>query len=422
MKITITTLGTRGDVEPCIALGNGLQSSGHEVRIAAPVKFENLVRERGVGFFPIKNGLRQMFEAEPGRDRLQEELNPIRLLYRRKEVVEPIINEVFSDLWSASRNTDVMLYTVLALPAYYIAKDMGIPAFPACFQPLSRTRTFPSVFSPALFSNIEILNRASHLLTEQGLWWFYRSAFSRWRKKAGLSALPYWGHFRELNGQNNPVFNGYSPLVVPKPDDWGGRKHVTGYWFLDPPSNWRPDPVLVDFIKNGKPPICIGFGSMNDNRVEETVKISIEALKKTNNRGVFLSGQSDINREELPQSDDIFVVEKVPHSWLFPKVSAVIHHGGAGTTAAAIKAGVPSIIIPFFFDQLFWGRRLADLEVGPQPLPRKRLSVESLASAINETVNNKKYRNRIQKLSDQVRAEDGVKNAVNAFHHELSSL
>jgi len=363
-----------------------------------------------------------MFEAEAGRDRLQEELNPIRLLYRRKTVIEPIVNRVFSDLWSAGQDTDMLLYTPLALPAYYIAKDMGIPAFPACFQPLSRTRKFPSIFFPPFFSNMGSFNRVSHLLTEQFYWWFFRSAFARWRKKAGLSAVPYWGDFMAINGQKSPVFNGYSPIVAPKPPDWGERKHVTGYWFLGPPSNWRPGPKLVDFLNSGKPPVCIGFGSMNDNRVEKTVIISIEALKKSNNRGIFLSGQSDLNQGELPHSDEIFVAKNVPHSWLFPKVSAVIHHGGAGTTAAAIKAGIPSIIIPFFFDQLFWGQRLAALEVGPQPLSQKKVSAETLASAINETVNNENFMHRIQILSGQVQAEEGVKNAVKSFHHELSRL
>lgn len=420
MKITIITLGTRGDVQPCIAVGRGLQACGHEVRIAAPYNFGSSVLEWGLNFFPIRNGFREIYEKEPGGNRLREELNPFRLLCRRKVGVEPIVNRIFSDLWTACQNSEAILYTSLALPVHYIAKDLGIPAFAACFQPLSRTCTFPSLFFPPYFSNVGALNRASHLLVEQAIWHFFRSFLGRWRKKSGLSPVPFWGHFNRFYDQNNPVLNGYSPLVAPKPPDWGDRMHITGYWFLESPSGWTPCPKLVDFLESGEPPVCVGFGSMNDNRVAERVRISIEALRKTGKRGIFLVGNSDMSRKEILIHNDIFVVGEVPHSWLFSRVSTVIHHGGAGTTAAAIRAGVPSIIVPFFFDQGFWGRRLSNLGVGPKPLVKKGLSVDTLAATVRDTVKNDEYLQRLQTLSAQIRAENGVQNAVDVFHHELS--
>ncbi len=423
MKITIATLGTRGDVQPCIAVGLGLQASGHEVKIAVPVDYKDLVLEKGLGFFPIRNSFRQIFEREPGGSRLKEELSPIRMLCQRRSVVEPVVDQIFSDLWSSCQGADVVLYSILALPAYYFAKDLDLPAFPICMQPLSRTRAFPSVlFSPNSL-NMEFINKASYILAEQSLWGFIRPYFVRWRKKLGLSSVPFWGHFKQFNGENNPIFNGYSPLVVPKPSDWGNRMYVTGYWFLDDSSgDWRPPPELLDFLESGPPPVCFGFGSMNDNRVENRIRLSIEALKKTKTRGIFLTGKSDLNREELSLNDDIFVSSEIPHSWLFPRVSAIIHHGGAGTTAAAIRAGIPSIIIPFFFDQLFWGRQLRDLGVGPKPIDRKRLSVETLSLALQETLSNYGFQGRLQTLSSQVKAENGVQVAVDNFHQELARI
>ncbi len=393
------------------------------MKLAAPADYEDLVQNWGLEFSPIKNGFRQIFEMEPGTKRMKGELNPVRLLYQRKSDMEPVVNQILSDLWAAGENTDVILYTVLALPAYYIARDYGIPAFPICFQPLSRTQSFPNVLFSSPFSNLGFVNRASYILAEQALWRLFRSFMVQWRKKSGLTPIPFWGHFKQFYDQNNPVFNGYSPQVAPKPDDWGDRMHVTGYWFLDDTlSRWSPDPRLTDFIKSGPPPVCIGFGSMNDNRVKDRVKTSIMALKKAGKRGIFLAGKSDLKPKELPLNNEIFVTAEVPHSWLFPKVSAVIHHGGAGTTAAAIRAGVPSIIVPFFFDQLFWGKRLEALEVGPGPITKQQLSVETLANAIKGTVGNKDYLKNLKRLSIQVRAENGVKNVVEAFHRELTRI
>jgi sterol 3beta-glucosyltransferase len=172
-----------------------------------------------------------------------------------------------------------------------------------------------------------------------------------------------------------PILYGFSPSVIPAPSDWNGNTFITGYWFVDESENWQPPTALLDFLQSGSPPVYIGFGSMSNRNPEQTADLVIQALALTNQRAILLSGWSGLQKANTP--DSIFMIDSIPHSWLFPRVSAVVHHGGASTTAAGLKAGVPSVIIPFFGDQPFWGQRVADLGVGPKPIPRKKLTAEN---------------------------------------------
>jgi UDP:flavonoid glycosyltransferase YjiC (YdhE family) len=199
---------------------------------------------------------------------------------------------------------------------------------------------------------------------------------------------------------------GFSPSVIPKPADWGKNIQVTGYWFLDSESDWTPPTTLETFLQNGSPPLYIGFGSMTNRKPEETTDLVIQALAHTRQRAIIASGWSGMSKANLP--DTVFMVESIPHAWLFPRVAAVVHHGGAGTTAAGLRAGIPSIITPFFGDQPFWGQRVADLGVGTQPIPRKKLTVDLLAQAIQTVVTDQPMRQRAAELGTHIRAEDGI--------------
>ena len=171
-----------------------------------------------------------------------------------------------------------------------------------------------------------------------------------------------------------------------------------------------PPAALLDFLQYGSPPVYIGFGSMSNRNPEQTADLVIEALTLTNQRAVLLSGWGGLQGTNMP--DSIFMIDSIPHSWLFPRVSAVVHHGGASTTAAGLKAGIPSVVIPFFGDQPFWGQRVADLGVGAKPIPRKRLTAERLAKAIQEVVTNEDMRRRAMKLGKQIQTENGIESAV----------
>jgi UDP:flavonoid glycosyltransferase YjiC (YdhE family) len=205
------------------------------------------------------------------------------------------------------------------------------------------------------------------------------------------------------------VLLGVSPQVVRRPQDWGDHIHVTGYWF-PPEQDWKPPDELVDFIVSGEAPVYVGFGSMPVNQPEVTTRIIYEAVKKAGQRLVLQSGWGGLGGGPLP--DSTIKIKYVPYDWLFPRMAASVHHGGSGTTAAGLRAGVPSLVVPFLFDQRFWGQRVADLGAGPKPIPFRKLSVENLASAVEESVHNPEIRAQAAELGARIRTEDGLREAV----------
>ena len=233
----------------------------------------------------------------------------------------------------------------------------------------------------------------------------------------GLETLPLLEPFGDLDRQQQLLLYAYSAAVAPPPPDWGKWIEVTGYWFLDRPTDWRPPPALAAFLDEGPPPVCIGFGSMTNRDPTELARTVARALDLTGQRAVVLTGWGGLPPGELPR--EIFAIDSVPHDWLFPRVAAVVHHGGAGTTAAGLRAGVPTIIVPFFADQFFWGKRVFDLGVGPRPIPRKRLDADTLATAIWAATTDPDMHGRASALSERIRAEDGVARAVATFERHM---
>jgi sterol 3beta-glucosyltransferase len=247
-------------------------------------------------------------------------------------------------------------------------------------------------------------------MTHQMFWQSTKSVDAETRKLLGLPKPPFWGPFRDLARRQTPTLYGYSTHVLPRPQDWNAQIHITGYWFLDEGEGWQPPADLVAFLDAGDPPVYIGFGSMGSRNPEEAGRIALDALARSGQRGIIAAGWGGLKTGDLPES--VHLISALPHSWLFPRMAAVVHHGGAGTTAAGLRAGVPSIITPFGMDQPFWGRRVAELGVGPQPIPRKKLTAERLAAAITEATTNPTMRRRAAALGEAIRSEDGIGNAV----------
>jgi UDP:flavonoid glycosyltransferase YjiC (YdhE family) len=261
-------------------------------------------------------------------------------------------------------------------------------------------------------------NWLTHVTFDQCTWQTVRLVHNYMRRKnLSLPPLSGWPYDR-LHGRPVPILYAYSSIVVPRPSDWDHWRHVTGYWFLDRASDWHPPGELVDFLESGSPPVYIGFGSVIHLSLEVT-DIVLEALARTGQRGLLLKGWGNLGNTNLP--DGVFRIESVPHDWLFPRVAALVHHGGAGTTAAGLRAGIPSIVIPFNSDQPYWGRRIAELGVGPKPIPRKQLSAERLAAAITVATSDQGMQRRAAALGQRIRAEDGVAKAVEVFHRHLEA-
>jgi sterol 3beta-glucosyltransferase len=295
--------------------------------------------------------------------------------------------------------------------AFALAEKLKIPLLQAYVFPFTPTREFPAALMPNAVNHFGgAVNRLSHQLFRQMMWQGARGADQLMRQNVlNLPTLPLFGPYHHPHFQQLPTLYGFSPSVISQPADWHNAK-VTGYWFLDAASDWTPPQALIDFLDKGSPPIYIGFGSMGSRKPEETANLVLQALGQTRQRAILLSGWGGMHPETLP--DSVYLVDSVPHAWLLPKVAAVVHHGGAGTTAAGLRAGVPSVVIPFFGDQPFWGERVAELGVGPRPIPRKQLSVERLANAIQTVVTNQDMRQRAMTLGKKIQAEKGIANAA----------
>jgi sterol 3beta-glucosyltransferase len=411
MRIAIIATGGRGDVQPYIALGQGLQKAGHTVRLVTMQDFEALVRSYGLEFWSVRGNAQESLESTEARE-LMEKGNLLTMLRLMKKESMRTSVEWMEDGLAACQGMDLLITGSLGLNiGLALAEHLNIPLIRAHLFPFTPTRTFPSVLIPQTSTNLGgSFNLLSWQLVLQMLWLGVGPIFNQARKKVlGLppSSLVETYHSDSSKG---PMFYGFSPSVIPRPADWKDGVHVTGYWFLDPAEDWTPPPALVDFLQAGPPPVYIGFGSMSSRKPEETAELVIKAITKTGQRALLFSGWSGLHKEDLP--DSVLMIDSIPHAWLFPRAAAVVHHGGAGTTAAGLRAGVPSIVVPFNFDQPFWGQRVHKLGVGPRPIPRSRLTVDRLAQAIQEVVTNTSMRQRAAELGLKIRAEDGIANAV----------
>jgi sterol 3beta-glucosyltransferase len=193
--------------------------------------------------------------------------------------------------------------------------------------------------------------------------------------------------------------------------------HITGYLFLDSQAGWQPSPELEAFLDAGDPPVYIGFGSMAGRSPEQLAGLVSEALSRSGQRGVLLTGWGGLRADLVP--DNVFTVDAAPHSWLFPRMAAVVHHGGAGTTAEGLRAGVPAVVVPFAFDQPFWGARIRELGLGPDPIPLAKLTAGRLAHAIKTAVTDPSIRQQASACAKDIRRENGIGNAVKVIKKYL---
>ncbi|GAA6623445.1 glycosyltransferase [Scytonema sp. NUACC26] len=417
LQITILAVGSRGDLQPYCALAVGLQRAGHKVKIATHKNFAEFVSQMDFEFAPLAVNFQELLRSPEGQKLLAGQ--------KSKLISDELFQDLLSDARLACQGSDVIIYTSLSTWGYNIAEELGVPCFFAGCIPLTPTRTFPFLkFAEVSTNPVEsLLNYASYFLMEFVLWRRSRKVINNFRTQTlKLPPLPFLGRrFRRkvpILLSQIPILYGFSPSVIPKPVDWPDSVHITGYWFLDQAKDYQPPQELVDFIHDGTPPVCIGFGSMIASQPELLTEIVLEALKISQQRGILLSGWAGI-ASEVKNSDQVFVIDSVPHDWLFPKMGAVVHHGGASTTAAGLRAGVPSVIVPFFADQPSWGKKLYQLGVSPSPIPYKDLSSQALATAIQEAVNNETIRSNAIALSNKIKQEDGIANAVKVFHHYL---
>ena len=351
-----------GDTQPFVSLAVRLKQRGHAVKLAARPDFAPLAASYDVEFAPLGNPYKSLLRNEEVATAIGSG-NMLKMLIKQasdSKQRKAFFDRLDTDTLRAVEGAEAIIYKSSWIPFYSVAEKLGVPSAAAMFMPLTRTGSFPSFLIGGGKDRGRMINSLIWRMTEQFIWQVARTFDNKLRYELlDLPRLPFWGpSARQL--ERTPLFYAYSPSVIPRPADWPDRIHVTGFWFSDPPAGWKPPSDLVAFLESGPPPVYVGFGSMPSGSAEDTLKLILKALELSHQRGILLSGWAGIGEErKLPEY--AFGIESVPHSWLFPRMSAVVHHGGAGTTGAGLRAGVPSVVTPFVADQPNWARRIEAL-------------------------------------------------------------
>ncbi len=406
MNVTILTYGSRGDVQPYLALAVGLQMRGHRVKLAAPHRFADFVAGYNVPFVPLAGD-----PEEISRRFNDAGNNAWKMVNGIREYVNSIALDVTRDAFAACDDADLIVHSFLfTTGAHSLAYQRGIPDVSIQTFPIfAPTRAYPPVALPFLPTGA--LSYFAHWLNTQIFWYGGNSGYHQKRKSHPdiFSFDLFWPFDEKPPRRATPLLFAVSPTVLPPAREWTHRARVTGYLFLDSPADYTPPATLSRFLDAGRAPICVTFGSMlhrASNRIAESV---LDAIRLSGQRAVVLTGWD--GWKGLTSTEDLLFLDSVPHDWLLPRCKAVIHHGGAGTTAASLRAGIPNIVVPFAGDQMFWGRRVEALGAGPSPVPVKRLTAARLISALARA-EEEGQKGRARLVGRAIRAEDGVGEAA----------
>lgn len=403
MRVLIVTSGSVGDVAPYTGLGVRLREAGHAVSMATHEPFREAVGRAGLGFEPLAGDLRGTLARAVGG------LN-VRALTRQFALARPLIAALGDGILAAVERTrpEVLLLSTMVAPlGYQVADAFGIRQAGVFLQPVHPTREFGSVLmggrSFGGWGNLAV-GWAAFRAVEP----LYAGPVRELRRRLGLPRVALGELRREQEG-TGPTFHGFSPAVVRRPVDWPPTLRVGGYWWPAMDPGWRPPAELEAFLAAGAAPVFIGFGSMAPGHGRRLGEIAVAAARRAGVRAVLQAGWSGLTAGGLGAAvGEVLSVGEVPHEWLFPRMAAVVHHSGAGTAAAGLRAGVPAVAVPVLADQPFWARRLHELGVAPEPIPMPGLTVAGLTAALRQVAGNPHYAARAQALSARIGGEDGV--------------
>lgn len=415
-RITILAAGTQGDVRPLVALGAGLREAGHQVQLCTSTEFEAMARCAGLGFSPLSADFRQLMARE--RDTLDRGLDLFRVYAMVKRRLLEMAGRWPEEGLAASQTADLLIGAGNAsLLAASLGEARRLPVVQVQLQPMMPCRDIPPmILPPTRWPLPGLLNLALYRVLRLASWRALSPAYDRVVRPAlGLQPYPWCGPDVLEGAMPRRTLYGYSPQVLPRSADWGPEISVTGYWVLPEP-HWQPPQALLDFLAEGEPPVYIGFGSMAGGDAQRLATAALDALQRSGRRGVLSAGWGGMALPAGLDARQIHVIDHAPHEWLFPRMALAVHHGGAGTSAAAARAGIPSVVVPFFGDQPFWADRLRRLGVAPEPLRRRSLDGLALAAAIARA-STPAMRKRAAALGESLRAEDGVANAVMQLRH-----
>jgi sterol 3beta-glucosyltransferase len=414
MKIAITALGSRGDLQPYIALGIGLKDAGHDVLIISAKNEAVLVRDNGLDFYALDVDIQKLMEGNDVQE-MAKGNNPIKFIVshlKGSKKMKALMVKTQAEIYEGCKDADVIVFHPGMPIGFYIAKQLGKISVLVNPFPVVSTNIYPSILFYTMPRLGKLFNIFTHAIFQKVFWAMSKPAIKEFwnatiNTKMNFSVSP----IQQQIESGMPVINGYSELLFSHSGKWGKNIFTSGSLLIETKKDFVPPEALVQFIENIEPPIYIGFGSMKDlDSFKETLKIIAEALAITKQRAVVALGWSNLNYDE-PIPENIFLLESIPHSWLFPKMKMVVHHGGAGTTAAGLTAGKPTIIIPHNADQPAWGLRVYELGVGAKPIKKTKLTAENFSKAILYAMQPNIIANA-KKLGVSMSKENGVKRAV----------
>ena len=411
-RILIATYGSRGDVEPFLALALGLKARGHDVALMTSTRFSGWIGDNGVSFLPMSDEALAQIETPDGRAMLDGSTGVIaRMMAARRMTAKarPLMAKMLAQTWENAQSVrpDLIIFHPKMLAAPHIAEKLGIPAVLVFLQPMFvPTSEFPAAGLPSL--KLPGWNRLSYRLVSLSFA-LYRKPVNALRARLGLEPVTSAGVLSPPELSPMPVVHPVGRHVLERPGDWPDHALITGFWRLPQEAGYTPDPALAAFLEAGPAPVYAGFGSMPAADPAALGALVVEAIRKAGRRGVIASGWGGLKAAD---AEDMHVIEAAPHDWLFPRMAAVVHHGGAGTTAAGFRAGVPSVICPFGVDQPWFAELSVKLGVGAMPVPRRKMTVDQLAKSIRQAVEDRSIAGNARALGEKLRQEDGIAEAV----------
>lgn len=417
-RIAIATIGTLGDVLPYISLAKALKTHGHDVVLGAPIDFENLIKRHNIEFYELGQSIRSFVTQKSFDDTFSKNhiINMPNLLTQGLRIIDIAAKKT----WKMVQNADAIIININTSFGIDMAEALNIPVIVTALQPIHATKEFPLyLYSKPDFGTL--FNRLSYAAASVQQAYFDMPRF-KIRTKLGLNPIHNGGFAKDALGNDLVTLYAYSKFISPKPKDWSHKSFVTGFWRVSDNENWQPSKKFNAFLEAGPKPIYIGFGSMPFGAKQNT-EILKHAAKKWGGRIVISTGWGGLENKDLPSN--IYAIKKAPHDRLFNYMAAVVHHGGAGTTAAGLYAACPTFILPQAVDQPFWGHRVYELGCGPKPISLKKLTPLILTNALRDLEKTKTYKNKATELAKNLTKENGeqigVKQIELAFkNHENS--
>jgi sterol 3beta-glucosyltransferase len=419
MNITLMAFGSRGDVQPFLALAVALRERGHTVMLAAPGDFETQIKAYGIPYIRIPITNMEVLQKD-ATQQVARRMTPATLLAIWREVIPELKRAILAsthEVAEASQNANLLIAHGFLIPsAYSVHEHLKIPLMLGVAAPVISTRQFPSPAFPPISFGQRFYNPFTFQVLLRGVLSYMIEPMNTYRKSVGLPKRSTGEMIRIFFRGKVPTLMHYSRHLTPTPSDWSENNHVVGAWTLPALNDWTPPDALTTFLEKGEPPVFFGFGSMPVSDPAEMGKTISEALRLAGLRGVLQAGWAGLSHDD----EHLITIGDAPHDWLFPRMAAVVHHGGSGTTHSALLAGKPALITPFMADQPFWARRVAELGIGVPPIKPKKLTVENLAQALRTLTQDGAMRERAAEMGARLRAEDGLTTACDLAERYVS--